>query len=377
MPNTELLRDPALRAVVERFAFPGAWTDAAPIKTGHINRTYRLSFEQADGGVRDYVLQRVNTYVFRRPVELMENVLMVTEHLRDAYLRAGEDPANRVLRVVPALDGTPSFVDAEGGFWRAYEFITGAYCVDHAGSPEVFREIGAGFGAFQRMLVDFPIGKLHDTIPFFHDTRRRLEAFEASVAKDALGRAASVAEEIDFVRAHIAGKCAIVDMLASGALPLRVTHNDTKINNVMLEEGTGRALCVIDLDTVMPGSVLYDFGEAIRTGASTADEDEPDLSKVRMDLELYAAYTDGFVSETIAGLTPAELENLPLGPLVMTFENGVRFLTDHLDGDVYFHIDHPGHNLDRARNQFRLVRDMEAKWVEMDRLTRAAIAKYR
>ena len=372
-----MLNDQKLRAIVEQFAFPGEWVAAEAIKTGHINRTYRLGFLQPDGRRLDFVLQRINTYVFRQPEELMENVLLVTEHLRKALVAAGEDPTNRVLRVVPAKDGAAHALDGEGGFWRAYHFITGAYCTDHAGSPEVFREIGKGFGAFQRMLADFPIEKLHDTIPFFHDTRRRFDTFEASVAKDALGRAGDVAEEIAFVRARKAGMCRIVDMLAEGALPLRVTHNDTKINNVMLEEGTGRALCVIDLDTVMPGSVLYDFGDAIRYGASTADEDETDLGKVWMDLGLYAAFTDGFVSETNSGLTPAELTNLPLGALVMTFENGMRFLTDHLDGDVYFSISRPNHNLDRARNQFQLVRDMEAKWDDMARLTEEAIERWK
>ena len=371
-----MTNDMNLSPILAAFPFPGELAGVEVIKTGHINNTYRVSYRQADGAARDFLLQRINTYVFRQPVGLMENVLLVTEHLRRAYEKQGQDPEGRVLRVFPTRDGAPMVIDDAGGCWRVYDFIAGAYCVDHAGA-EVFREIGVGFGAFQRMLVDFPIEKLHDTIPFFHDTRRRLENFEASVARDSQGRAASVAEEIAFVRDKMADKCRIVDMLADGTLPLRVTHNDTKINNVILEQGTGRAQCVIDLDTVMPGSVLYDFGEAIRTGASTADEDEVDLSRVGMDLDLYAAYTDGFVSETAGGLTQAELENLPLGPVVMTFENGVRFLTDHLDGDMYFHISHPNHNLERARNQFALLRDLERKWDDMNRLNREAIARYR
>ena len=370
------MNDQEIRALLAAYDLPGTLARAQVINTGHINRTYRLTCALPGGGARDYVLQRINTYVFRQPVQLMENVLLVTEHLRRAMLRAGQDPKGRVLSVVPTRDGAPMTTDAQGGYWRVYDFITGAYCIDHVSSPDEFREIGKGFGAFQRMLADFPIGKLHDTIPFFHDTRRRFDAFEASVAKDAAGRAASVPDEIAFVRARKAAMCRVVDMLAAGELPLRVTHNDTKINNVMLEEGTGRARCVIDLDTVMPGSVLYDFGDAIRYGASTTDEDETDLSKVRMDLGLYAAFTDGFVSETVSGLTRAELENLHLGALVMTFENGMRFLTDHLDGDVYFHVDRPGHNLDRARNQFRLVEDMEAKWDDMARLTREALRRF-
>ena len=372
-----MMNDQELRALLSAYDLPGTPARAAAIDTGHINRTYLLTRALPEGGTRDFVLQRINTYVFRQPVQLMENVLLVTDHLRAAMRKAGEDPANRVLRVIPTRDGAPMTIDAEGGCWRIYDCITGAYCIDHVRGPEEFREIGKGFGAFQRMLADFPIEKLHDTIPFFHDTRRRFDAFEASVAKDVAGRAASVPEEIAFVRARKAAMCRIVDMLAAGELPLRVTHNDTKINNVMLEKGTGHAQCVIDLDTVMPGSVLYDFGDAIRYGASTADEDETDLSRVWMDLDLFAAFTDGFVSETVHGLTRAELENLPLGALVMTFENGMRFLTDYLDGDVYFHIARPAHNLDRARNQFKLVLDMEAKRDDMTRLTLETLARYR
>ena len=370
-----MLNDAKLRAILECFDFPGEFVDASVIKTGHINDTYRLRFDDA-GAAREYVLQRINTYVFRRPRELMENVLMVTEYLREVYAKEGVDPANRVLRVIPTRDGQSMIQDGEDGFWRAYDFIRGAYNVDHAGSPAVFREIGVGFGAFQRMLADFPIERLHETIPHFHDTRRRLGTFEESVAKDPLGRTAEVAEEIAIVRARGPEMCRIVELLEAGALPLRVTHNDTKINNVMLEEGTGKAQCIIDLDTVMPGSVLYDFGEALRTGASTADEDETDLSRVRMDMELYAAYTDGFISETASRLTATELENLPLGVKVMTFENAMRFLYDHIDGDVYYHIDHPKHNLERARCQFRLLEDIDSKWDEMNLLNRAAIERY-
>ena len=358
--------DSKLKAVIDRFDFPGRLADCQEIKTGHINITCRLRFRQADGTARDYVLQRINSYVFKKPWEVMENVQRVTEHLRAAMIGQGLDPENRVLRLVPVKGGGTMAEDGEGGFWRAYDFIRHATTVDKVEGPAQFRQIGAAFGTFQSMLSDFPIERLHDTIPHFHDTRKRLGDFERSVALDALERADGVREDIAFIRSRGEAMCRIVDMIASGDLPLRVTHNDTKINNVMLDVDTGEALCVIDLDTVMPGSALYDFGDAIRYGASTAAEDETDLEKVALDMDLFAAFSEGFIANTAARLTARELENLPLGALVMTYENALRFLADYLDGDIYFKIDRPTHNLDRARCQCRLLADMEAKRTRMD-----------
>ena len=369
--------DERLKAIIAGFEFAGELASCEEIKTGHINCTYRLSFRQADGSARDYVLQNINTYVFTRPAELMENVQLVTEHLREAMVRRGEDPDNRVLRVVPVRGGGILMLDGDGGAWRAYDFITHAETIDQVDSPEEFREIGRAFGDFQNALADFPIEKLHDTIPDFHDTRKRIRALEAAVARDAAGRAAGVQPEIAFARAHAAEMGRIVDMIAAGEIPLRVTHNDTKVNNVMLDVDTGEALCVIDLDTVMAGSALYDFGDAVRVGASTAAEDEADLSKVALDIDLFRGFAEGFISRTARGLTEAELVNLPLGALVMTYENGIRFLTDYLDDDVYFRTAYPEHNLIRARAQFRLVSDMEARRGEMDRIVRELIEKYR
>ena len=369
--------DERLKAVISGFEFAGELASCEEIKTGHINRTYRLSFRQADGSARDYVLQSINTYVFTRPAELMENVQLVTEHLREAMVRRDEDPDNRVLRVVPVRGGGILMLDGEGGAWRAYDFITHAETIDQVDSPEEFREIGRAFGDFQNALADFPIEKLHDTIPDFHDTKKRIRALESAVARDAAGRAAGVQPEIAFARAHAAEMGRIVDMIAAGEIPLRVTHNDTKVNNVMLDANTGEALCVIDLDTVMAGSALYDFGDAVRVGASTAAEDEADLSKVALDIDLFRGFAEGFISRTARGLTEAELVNLPLGALVMTYENGIRFLTDYLDDDVYFRTAYPEHNLIRARAQFRLVSDMEARRDEMDRIVRELIEKYR
>jgi len=358
--------DSKLKAVIDCFDFPGHLIECLELKTGHINTTCHLRFRQDDGAVRDYVLQRINNYVFKKPWEVMENVQLVTEHIRDSMVKQGLDPENRVLRLVPAKGGGAMVEDGEDGYWRAYDFIRHATTVDRVENPAQFRQIGAAFGAFQGMLSDFPIERLHDTIPHFHDTRKRLGDFERSVALDALGRAAGVREDIAFIRDRGEAMCRIVDLIASGDLPLRVTHNDTKINNVMLDIDTGEALCVIDLDTVMPGSALYDFGDAIRYGASTAAEDETDLNRVALDMDLFAAFSEGFIANTAAQLTPTELENLPLGAMVMTYENALRFLADYLDGDIYFKIDRPTHNLDRARCQCRLLSDMESKRDAMD-----------
>ncbi len=368
--------DSQLQSIIARFDFPGELIECEAIKAGHINRTYRVRFALPEGGARDYVLQRINTFAFKKPKEVMHNVRLVTEHLCAAMEKQGRDPANRVLRLVPVKGGGTLFEDGSGS-WRAYDFITHAHTVDRVDSPDQFQEIGRAFGEFQSMLADFPIEELYDTIPNFHHTVRRLEAFERSVGTDVKGRAAEVAPEIDAIRARKAEMGRIVGMIEAGELPLRVTHNDTKINNVMLDEDTGEALCVIDLDTVMAGSALYDFGDAIRYGASTAREDERDLSRVHLDMALFTAYAEGFISETANGLTLRELEELPLGALVMTYENGVRFLTDYLDGDVYFHIDNPDDNLARARCQLALLKDMEAHRDEMYAVVQKLIAKYR
>ena len=367
--------DNKLKAVIDRFNFPGELAGCEEIKTGHINRTYRLRFLQ-HGSPADYVLQRINKFVFKKPWEVMENVQRVTEHIRTAMLVQGIDPENRVLRLVPVKGGGAMVDDGEDGFWRAYEFIRHAKTLNQVESPDQFRQIGAAFGQFQSMLADFPIESLHDTIPHFHDTRKRVGDFERSVRLDVAGRAGNVRQEIGFIRSRGEAMCRIVDMLNAGQLPLRVTHNDTKINNVMLDVDTGEALCVIDLDTVMPGSALYDFGDAIRYGASTAAEDETDLDQVSLDIDLFTAFADGFIASTAARLTPTELSNLSLGALVMTYENALRFLADYLDGDTYYKIDRPAHNLDRARCQCRLLTDMEAKRDRMDEIVAELCRRY-
>lgn len=367
--------DENLRSVIASFNFPGTLTECAEIRTGHINRTYRLSFDE-DGAKREYLLQRINTFAFKKPEEVMENVTLVTEHIRRAMLAQGRDPENRVLRVIPTRQGRPLLYDARDGAWRAYNFIAHAHSVDSVESPAQFEIVGRAFGDFQGMLSDFPIEKLHDTIPHFHDTIRRLENFETSVSRDVAQRVKDAVDEIAFVRARADQMGQIVRMIADGALPLRVTHNDTKCNNVMVDNDTGAALCVVDLDTVMAGSALYDYGDAIRFGASTAAEDERDLDKVRLDMALFRAFSEGFISRTAKGLERSELNHLTLGALVMTFEVGLRFLTDYLDGDIYFRIECPDHNLARARCQFKLLEDMEARRGEMEQIIRELTDRY-
>ena len=355
----------SIERVREAFAFEGAFRESVELKSGIINNTYHLIFDLPGGGVREYVLQQINTNVFKKPGEVMENVQGVTEFLAKKYAAAGVDPARRVLRLVPARSGGVMHVDDEGRCWRAYDFVTGAAAYDRAETPAQFREAGRGFGAFQQMLADYPAEGLHETIPGFHNTRARYDVFEESVRVNAVQRSADAAEEIEFLRSRRAGLCEIMDALDAGAIPLRVTHNDTKINNVMLDLATGEALCVIDLDTIMPGTLLWDFGDAIRFGASTAPEDEPDTSKIDLDMNLFRAFAEGFLSEMGDSITPREAELLPRSVEVMTGELAVRFLTDYLDGDTYFKVKDSKHNLVRARAQIALLRAVEAKRDEM------------
>ena len=317
------------------------------------------------------ILQRINRKVFPDIPALMENVAGVTAFLRRVVSREGGDPGRECLRLIPALDGGSYAVDSEGEYWRVYAFVEHTATLQTAETPEQLHSAGVAFGRFQRRLDGYPAATLHEIIPRFHDTASRYEDFERAVAEDRMGRAASAAEEIAFVRARRGEAGRLVSLLERGELPLRVTHNDTKLNNVLLDEKTFAPMCVIDLDTVMPGLSLYDFGDSIRFGASTAAEDETDLSRVSCDLNLFESYTRGFLSECGALLTDAERELLPFGAKMMTYECGMRFLADYLAGDTYFRIHRPAHNLDRCRTQFKLVADMEVKTAEMN----AAVAR--
>ena len=341
----------------------GQGAQFAEIKAGHINATYRMDGEQGS-----LILQKVNTFVFRDPDVLMNNIFGVTRFLREKLLQRGEDPERRVLEFLPTLDGRLYYADPDGGVWRAYRYVDGVKAFDRTESPELFRRTGEAFGRFQLLLAEYPADGLGETIPFFHHTGKRLDALEQALKLDSAGRAQEVAAEAEAFLSRREKLTSIVRMLEDGSVPVRVTHNDTKINNVLMDEATGEALAVIDLDTVMPGSVLYDFGDAIRTGANAADEDERDVSKVVMDLKLFRAFCEGFLPCVRDVLTPAERAALPLSAIVMTAEVGVRFLTDYLNGDVYFKTEYAEHNLVRARAQLTLMRDMEQKETEMMRI---------
>ena len=339
-----------------------------PYGSGHINDTFLVTLREDDEHEERVLMQRINKNIFKNPVELMENIQGVTSFLRKKIESYGGDPDRETLTVIPTKNGMPYFVDSDGEYWRCYVFIEGARSYDQVEELEDFYQSALAFGNFQRLLADYPADTLHETIVGFHDTRARLEVFKKAVADDVCGRAASVQKEIDFVLAHEDIANVFGDLFAAGELPLRVTHNDTKLNNVMLDDATGKGICVVDLDTVMPGFAMNDFGDAIRFGASTAAEDEKDLDAVWCDMELFDIYTKGFIEGCGGKLTQKEIELLPMGAKVMTYECGIRFLTDYLQGDVYFKIHYEDHNLDRCRTQFKLVADMETKWDIMNRI---------
>ena len=349
-------------AVCSYFAFEGSVANVEVCGNGHINITYVITMEEG----KRYILQVLNTAIFKDPVGVMNNIVAVTDHIRAGLIRAGEDAERGTLQVIYTTDGKNGCVDDAGRFWRAYAFVEGTVCRLTMDSAETFTRVGEAFGDFQRRLADFDASVLIESIPNFHNTKNRYANFLAALEKNASGRAHLVENEIKFVTDR-AEKCAlIVDALADGSLPLRVTHNDTKLSNILLDETTEEAVCIIDLDTVMPGSSLYDFGDSIRSGATSAAEDEPDLSKVQFLPHMFEAYARGFIKGCGGALTEKEIAMLPIGGYMLTLETGIRFLTDYLDGDTYFHTDYPEHNLVRARTQFKLVADMEACMEELD-----------
>ncbi|MBQ7012061.1 MAG: aminoglycoside phosphotransferase family protein [Clostridia bacterium] len=335
----------------------GTVTECVPFGGGHINDTFSVRTENGR-----YVLQRINSNVFKKPLQVMHNLLAVTEHIRKKAVIRGLDPRRATLTVIPT-DGGECCAETEGDIWRLCLFIDNSVARDRIEGPEDMYACAKAFGVFQRSLADLPADGLWHTIPDFHNTPKRLTALEEAVRRNAAGRAASVGEEIEFALARRALAEKLEKAHAEGLLPLRITHNDTKLNNVLFDAASGAVLAVIDLDTVMPGYSVNDLGDLVRYGASTAAEDERDLSKVALDMELYRAAVDGFVCGCGNALTAAERELLPYGAMLMTYECGVRFLTDYLDGDVYFKVHRKDHNLDRCRNQFALLADMERKLI--------------
>ena len=347
-----------MEQVLQQFCLDGTPVSCEPFGNGHINRTFRVTC----GSGRVYTLQRINRVAFRRPEELIENIDAVSRFI------ARKDIGLEMICLCPAKDGRKYAVDAQGEFWRAYDFISGGLSLEAPRDCNDFYQAAVAFGKFQQALADFPAASLYETIPHFHDTIDRLRQFRAAIEADVCGRAKDVGPEIDFLLAREQELGTLCRMLAAGELPLRVTHNDTKLNNVLLDPQTGCAKCVLDLDTVMPGLSAYDFGDGVRFGASSAAEDEKDLDQVWLKLDMYQAFLEGYLDACGHALTPKEIEVLPLGAKIITAELAMRFLKDYLDGDVYFKIDYPTQNLDRCRTQLKLVSDMEAKWPEMQRI---------
>jgi Ser/Thr protein kinase RdoA (MazF antagonist) len=354
-----------IKNIINQFKFAGRYTGISPYGFGHINDTYALTFENAPQQSHRYILQRINHAIFKKPDQLMQNVEKVTTHLRGKIIEVGGNPERETLTLIQTTSGKTYYKSTTGNYWRAYIFIEGAQTYEIVEKQEHIYNAAWAFGRFQELLSDFPVTQLYETIPDFHHTQKRFNTFIDAVNRDVMNRTSSVQDEIDFAMARGAETSLLVDMLAEGRLPSRVTHNDTKFNNVMIDDETGRGICVLDLDTVMPGLSLYDFGEIVRTGANLAAEDEKDITKVCLDLSIFEALTHGYLDAARDTLTATEVEYLPYGPKMMTFENGIRFLTDHLNGDVYFKIHRENHNLDRCRTQFKLVEDIENKFEYM------------
>ena len=345
---------------IAAFALEGTPVSYGLYGSGHINDTHLLVTTE-----RRYILQRINHVVFPHPDEVMENIAAVTAHLAKSIAARGGDVKRETLTVVPTREGASYYRDSIGSFWRVYLFIEDNLSLDKVETPHQFYQSGVAFGRFQNQLSDFPAETLHEAIVNFHNTPVRYENLMRAAEKNTAGRAAEVEAELAFAKARRDFCETLYRAHAEGKLPLRVTHNDTKLNNILFDAATKEPLSVIDLDTIMPGFSVNDFGDSIRFGATTAAEDETDLSKVRIDLDLFETFARGFIEGCDGGLTPEEIALLPVGAKMMTLECGMRFLTDYLDGDVYFRVHREGHNLDRARNQFRLVESMEEHWDEM------------
>jgi len=359
-----------MKVLAKRFDIPGDFLFADPYGSGHINDTYAVSFTQGGANIR-YIFQRINHNVFKKPTQVMENILRVTEH-QQRNLAVCPDETRRALRVIRARDSKPYLQDEDGNYWRVYIFVENAHTYDVIEKPEQAYQAAKAFGQFQSELVDLPGGRLHETIPDFHNTPSRFEKFVKALEADAHNRAASVKAEIDFALARQKDASVLLDLCAKGEIPERITHNDTKLNNVLIDDLTGEGICVIDLDTVMPGLALYDFGDLVRTSTSPAKEDETDLSKVRMQFPMFEQLVNGYLATAGKFLTKAELEHLPFSGKLITFEIGLRFLTDHLEGDTYFKTHRANHNRDRCRTQFKLVESIEEQLDKMLQFTLAA-----
>ncbi|MBQ2855359.1 MAG: aminoglycoside phosphotransferase family protein [Oscillospiraceae bacterium] len=364
-------KDAVLNEVLAAYDLPATLLGAARYGQGHINDTFCVVCQPQEGDAIRYILQGLSLAAFPHPDELMDNFIGITSYLREKIIAKGGDPLRETLSLVKTRDGRDYYTDSTGKVWRLTPFIENTDCFQSA-TPELFEASARAFGRFQYMLQGYPAETLHEAIVNFHNTEDRYAKFEAALAADKLGRAKDIADEIRFVTDRKADCSVALQALREGKLPLRVTHNDTKLNNILIDRDTHEGICVIDLDTTMPGLSINDFGDSIRFGANHSKEDEKDLSKVNFDIALYEAYTRGFLEGAQGSLTEGELEYLPWGARLMTLECGIRFLTDYLDGDHYFRIHYPEQNLDRCRTQFKLVKDMEEQFEEMA----AVIRKY-
>ena len=364
--------DAALHEALGAFPFGGRVAQAQLYGKGHINETYLVDIILPNGQTRPFILQRINTHVFPDVVSLMGNIVGVTRHLQQSISQTGGNPQREALTVIPAQNGSPFYTTADGGAWRCYYFIQNTVCYQVAPNASVLYQAARAFARFSLLLQDYPAETLRETIPHFHDTPKRLADLQAAVAANPMGRAQNCQTEIEFALQRQSDCFVLANHLSAGRLSLCVTHNDTKLNNVLLDETSGECVCIIDLDTVMPGLLLHDYGDSIRSGAHSASEDERDLGHVSFSLPYFEAYTKGYLEVLAPYLSPLEKELLPWGAKLMTLECGMRFLTDYLLGDTYFKIARPDHNLVRTRTQFKLVHDMEENWQKMQQ----TIARY-
>ncbi len=362
-----IYQEQQLKSISRHFQIYGEILHAEPLKIGHINETYTATYDQGGTRVR-YIHQKLNRTVFKNPAGVMKNLMRVTGHLRKKLeAREVKDITRRTLIVIPTRDGRSYHRNGDHEVWRTFVYVEGVKTHEAVQTPQQALQAGKAFGEFQSLLVDLPGDRLVETIPNFHNTRKRFEAFQRAVAEDRFNRAASASAEIGFAQAHENVVGVIVDAMAKGQIPERITHNDTKFNNVMLDAETGEAMCIVDLDTVMPGCALYDFGDMVRTTTSPTLEDEPDLTKVKMQMPMFKQLARGYLESAGAFLTKRERALIAFSGKLITLETGLRFLTDYLSGDVYFRTHRPGHNLDRCRTQFKLVESIEKQETAMQK----------
>ncbi len=352
-----------LNKIAKKFKIDGTIEEIKAFGSGHINDTYRVKIKEADK--KDYILQVINHNIFPNVPELTKNIIRVTEHVKKKIEEKGGDPERETLTIIPTVEGEGFYKDEDGKYWRVFIFIDNTNSYDRLENAEQAYEGGKAFGNFLKMVADMPGGPLYEVIPGFHYTPNRIKTFLESVKKDPVNRVSQCKEEVEFLSARTEEMKKIVQMGEAGELPLRTTHNDTKFNNVLLDKND-KGLCVIDLDTVMPGYIMYDFGDAMRTSTNTGDEDDPNLDRVSMNIDLFEGFTKGFVSELKDTLTKNEIDNLAFGAKLLTYEQSVRFLTDYIDGDIYYKTAHKEHNLQRTRAQIKLLKSMEEQFDKME-----------